>query len=140
MIKKWTESVFNNSFCLNYRAMTTKKQLKSYLLNLPSQYMFALCKFKCHSHKLPIATGRFVGLSVDDRICPLCNTNDVGDEYHYLYKCNYFKEPRAKFLKRHYYTNPNMEKTEQLFNTSNKKEMLNLAKFVYQIVQQFKNN
>ena len=43
--QKWAESVFNNSVCLNYRAMTTKKQLKGYLTYLPSQYMFALCKF-----------------------------------------------------------------------------------------------
>ena len=33
-----------------------------------------------------------------------------------------------------------MEKTEQLFNVNNKKELLNLAKFIYQIVMKFKNN
>ena len=137
--QKWAESVSNNSICLNYRAMTTKKQLKSYLTNLPSQYMFALCKFKCANHKLPIVTGRYAGLPVDERICTLCDIPDVGDEFHYLYKCTYFNELRIRCLKRRYYIRPNMEKTEQLFNVKNK-ELLNLAKFIYQIVLKFKNN
>ena len=138
--QKWAESVFNNSVCLNYRAMTTKKQLKSYLTNLPSQYMFALCKFKCANHKLPIVTGRYQGIPVDERICTLCDIPDVGDEFHYLYKCSYFNDLRIRCLNRQYYINPNMEKTEQLFNVNNKTELLNLAKFVYQIVNKFKNN
>ena len=32
----WSAYVFNNSTCLNYRAMTDRKNLQSYLLNLPS--------------------------------------------------------------------------------------------------------
>ena len=120
--------------------MTTQKTLKGYFLHLPSQYMFALCKFKCANHKLPIVTGRYEGLSIDDRICTLCTTNETGDEFHYLYKCSYFNDLRVRFLKRRYYTHPSMEKTQQLFNVTNKKEMLNLAKFIYQIIQHFNEN
>ena len=137
--QKWAESVFNNSVCLNYRAMTTQKQLKRYLLSLPSQYMFALCKFKCVNHKLPIVTGRYEGLSIDERICTLCDTLEVGDEFHFLYNCTYFNDLRSRCLKRYYYTHPNMEKTKQLFNVTNKRELLNLAKFIYQVVEKFKN-
>ena len=138
--QSWANSVFTNSICLNYRAMTTQKSLKKYLINLPSQYMFAVCKFKCANHKLPIVTGRYQGLDIDDRICTLCDTNEIGDEFHYLYKCTHFNDLRSRHLKRRYYTHPNMEKTKQLFNVTNKKEMLNLAKFIYQIVQHFKTN
>ena len=120
--------------------MTTQKKLKSYLINLPSQYMFAFCKFKCANHKFPIVTGRYNGLPIDERICTLCNMNEIGDEFHYLYKCIHFNDVRLKYLKRYYYTHPSMEKTEQLFNIKNKKKTLNLAKFIYQIVQYFKNN
>ena len=38
-INKWSASVFNSSTCLNYRAMTEHKQLQSYLLSLPSQFV-----------------------------------------------------------------------------------------------------
>ena len=102
--------------------------------------MFAVCKFKCANHKLPIVTGRYQGLDIDDRICTLCDTNEIGDEFHYLYKCTHFNDLRSRYLKSRYYTHPNMEKTKQLFNVTNKKEMLNLAKFIYQIVQHFKTN
>ena len=138
--QKWAESVFNNSVCLNYRTMTTKKNLKKYLVDLPSQYMFALCKFKCANHKLPIVTGRYNGLPIDERTCTLCNTNEIGDEFHYLYKCVYFNDQRVKYLKRYFYTHPNMYKTEKLFNVENKKETLNLSKFIYHIMQHFKRN
>ena len=138
--QKWVESVSNNSICLNYRAMNTQKKLKEYLLNLPSQYKFALCKFKCASHKLPIVAGRYAGLAIDERICTLCDTNEIGDEYHYLYQCSYFNVDRSKYLKRYYYINPNMHKTLQLFNVTDKKEILNLAKFTYQIIEHFRSN
>ena len=138
--QKWVESVSNNSICLNYRAMNTQKKLKEYLLNLPSQYKFALCKFKCASHKLPIVAGRYAGLAIDDRMCTLCDTNEIGDEYHYLYQCSYFNVDRSKYLKKYYYINPNMHKTLQLFNVTDKKEILNLAKFTYQIIEHFKSN
>ena len=102
--------------------------------------MFALCKFKCANHKLPIVTGRYNGLPIDERTCTLCNTNEIGDEFHYLYKCVYFNDLRVKYLKRYYYTHPNMYKTEKLFNVENKKETLNLSKFIYHIMQYFKRN
>ena len=138
--QKWAESVFNNSVCLNYRAMTTQKQLKRYLLNLPSQYMFALCKFKCANHKLPIVIGRYEGLPIDERLCTICDTHEIGDEFHYLYNCTHFNDLRSRCLKRYFYTHPNMEKTEQLFNITNRRELLNLAKFIFHIVMYFKNN
>ena len=57
--QNWSDQVFNNSTCLNYRSMTTQKKLQNYFLKLPSQYMYAICKFKCANHKLPIVIGRY---------------------------------------------------------------------------------
>ena len=62
--------MFQSSVCLNYRAMNTQKILKEYLVNLPSQYMFALCKLKCANYKLPSVVGRYEGLPIDNRTCP----------------------------------------------------------------------
>ena len=98
-INKWSASVFNSSTCLNYRAMTEHKQLQPYLLSLPSQYMYAMCKFKCANHRMPIVSGRYSGISVDDRKCELCDLNDhynkIGDEFHYLFNCPFFREHRV---------------------------------------------
>ena len=108
---------------------------------LPSQYMYAICKFKCANHRMPIVTGRYTGVEVDNRTCDLCNLNpkEIGDEFHYLFKCPFFREDRVKYIKRFFYTNPNMYKMTQLFNYVGHKEMLNLGKFIYIILSHFRN-
>ena len=139
--QNWSTSVFNNSVCLNYRVMSDRKHLKNYLLKLPSQYMYAICKFKCANHRMPIVQGRYAGVDVDNRTCDLCNLNpkEIGDEFHYLFNCPFFREDRVRYIKRFFYTNPNMYKMTQLFNYVDYKEMLNLGKFVYVILSHFRN-
>ena len=137
--QRWGESMFNSDTCLNYRAMTVQKQLQKYLVKLPRQYMYAMCKLKCANHKMPIVIGRYSNIPVDERICNICQLNEIGDEFHYLFKCSYFNEHRCKFVKRYYYIHPNMHKMTQLFNDTNDKELINLAKFINIIITHFKN-
>ena len=40
--QEWVDSVFSNTTCLNYRAMTNCRKLQDYLINLPRQYIYAL--------------------------------------------------------------------------------------------------
>ena len=123
--------------------MTEYKQLQNYLLILPTQYMYAMCKFKCANHRMPIVRGRQNGTPVDDRKCELCDLNDhynkVGDEFHYLFNCPFFKEDRVRHIKRYYYTAPNTYKMTQLFNYVSEREMLELGKFIYKIINHFRN-
>ena len=94
--QKWQEVVHNSSACLTYRIVTVQKDLQYYLINLPVKYAYDLCKFKCGNHKLPIVTGRFQNLAIDERVCRLCQLNDVGDEFHYVLRCPFFQENRKK--------------------------------------------
>ena len=137
--QEWADSVFSNTTCLNYRAMTNCRKLQDYLINLPSQYMYALCKFKCANHKMPIVTGRYSGIPLDDRKCTLCDLNEVGDEFHYLFKCEKFNEQRIRYIHSYYYTNPNMFKFEKLFNEASGRDLLNLSKFTYNIILHFRH-
>ena len=100
--------------------------------------MYAVIKLKCSNHKMPIVNGRYSNIPVDERICNICPTNEVGDEFHYLFKCSYFYEDRKKYVKNYYYRHSNMYKLTELFNNINDKELLNLAKFVYIIISFFK--
>ena len=61
---KWSEAVFNNSVCLNYRVMTVVKKTQNYILKLPKKYVYILCKFKCANHHLPIVEGRYTNTPV----------------------------------------------------------------------------
>jgi hypothetical protein len=58
--------------------------LETYLLDLPYDLRRALCNFKCLNHRLPIERGHFGGVERDDRVCDICDTGSLGDEYHYL--------------------------------------------------------
>jgi len=55
------------------------------------------------NNRLPIETGRWLG---EDRICPLCDKNVLGDhdEFHYLLDCNFFDQQGQVFIPRYYYT------------------------------------
>ena len=55
---------------------------------------------------------------------------DVADEYHYLFKCEYFKSKREECLDTMYYIHPNTHKYNILFNSSNKRELLKLKHFI----------
>ena len=136
--KRWSDTVYNNSSCLNYRAMTLAKRAQDYVLKLPKCYVYAILKLKCVNHYMPIVAGRYSNMPIDERLCTICQLNEIGDEFHYLFKCTFFSSQRARYLRRYYYTQPNMYKMTQLFESPDFTEMLNLAKFAQVIVNQFK--
>ena len=91
----------------------------------------ALLRLICSSHRLGVETGRWARPKITraDRKCPVCNKLD--DEYHFLLECTSFHEERNKFIKQYYRKRPSMLKCVSLLNSSNKKELRNLAKYVF---------
>ena len=67
----------------------------------------------------------------------VCNKNDLGDEFHYLFVCDHFKVERKKYIDPYFYINPNTYKTYELFQSENIKNLKNLAKFCKIILQKF---
>ena len=92
--------------------------LKKYLTLLPTDLRISFSKFRCTNHKLPIEKGRFLGIARDDRICNLCNSAKLGDEYHYIFECDYLKTERKKFIPQKYYKKTQHLKYHDLFNVS----------------------
>ncbi len=56
-------------------------------------------RFRASNYKLPIVVHRFNGRLRSERLCELCNLKDLGDEYHYLMKCNFFQSQNVNILK-----------------------------------------
>jgi hypothetical protein len=42
-----------------------------------------LCRFRCGNHRLPIESGRWQNIPRQKRLCHLCDSREMGDEYHY---------------------------------------------------------
>ena len=49
----------------------------------------AVTKIRISCHLLPIESGRYKKIPTAERICPLCNRSAIGDEFHFLLKCNH---------------------------------------------------
>ncbi len=63
----------------------------------------------------------------------------LGDEYHYLLRCEFFKAEREQYIQSNYTSPVNILKMKHLMNSSNEKELINLSKFIITIVNYFKD-
>ena len=49
----------------------------------------AVTKMRISCHLLPIESGRYKKIPRVERLCPLSNRSEIGDEFHYLLKCTH---------------------------------------------------
>lgn len=56
-------------------------------------------------------------MSINERKCIYCNSNDVEDEYHFVLVCDFYTELRKLYIKKYYYARPNMAKFITLLNS-----------------------
>jgi hypothetical protein len=136
-IQKWESDVHESSKCLNYRIFKTSFGHESYLIDMTTNLRILFTKFRCRNSKLPIESGIFVGTPREDRLCNLCNRDEIGDEFHYIFSCDVFKGQRRASLKKYYWQHPSAFKMQLLFNSEGT-ELLNLCKFVKIIMSSVK--
>ena len=135
---EWLELVFNSSKCLNYRIFKTELVLEQYFNLLPYDLASALCHFRTLNHKLPVEHGRFWGVERDDRICELCLSNRLGDEYHYLLECSYFVDQQKLYLPKDLLRRPSAVGFGEIMNTKDLPTLFKLSKLCKEILSTFK--
>ena len=47
---------------------------------------------------LHVETGRYSNTKLEDRICKICNTGHIENEYHFLFHCTYYDDERNDFM------------------------------------------
>ena len=89
-----------------------------------------MAKLRCSNLKIPVETGRSSGIPKNARICHLCG-NGIGDEFHYLFKCQKqeIKLLRNKYIPQYYTANPTEYKLKQLLTFCHVELYKNLAIF-----------
>ena len=60
---------------------------------LTKQQRSALAKFRCGVAPLRLETGRYEGLTEEERLCPLCNI-EIENELHVITKCDIYDDLR----------------------------------------------
>ena len=131
--QNWSFDVSNSSKCTNYRIFKTKFEFERYLIDLSPQNRKIFTKFRCHNHRLPVEAGVFINIPRNERKCTLCYNNDIGDEFHFIFKCNHFRQQRKDLLKGYYLHHASTFKMSSLFNSKNS-QLVNLCKFIKQIM------
>ena len=54
--------------------------------------------FRLSSDKLEIETGRFYGITRENRICKCCTSSMIETEFRFLLCCSMYKELKVKYL------------------------------------------
>ena len=135
--QEWHSKTEDSSKGKNYKLFKDNQQFEAYLRILPRKTYIPLIKFRTGNHRLPVEVGRWEGVPLTERKCTLCETNDIGDEYHYLLICPTFVTERNSLLKPYYFRRPNILKYKQLLNNRNKNVLSKLSKFAKSIMNRF---
>ena len=135
----WTGTVNQASSGTIHRLFkdTSSLACSKYISLMSNRFCKILMRFRTRNHKLPVEIGKWNGISLHERICPMCLA-DIGDEYHYILICEHFRHERINYVKQYYYRHPNVIKFTQLMNTENKLELQKLCKFIEIITNAFK--
>ena len=131
-IQNWNTDVANNRVMYLYVNFKDSFAYEHYLDALPYDLRFYMSRLRLASHSLRVQTGRFGvnRLERNLRLCLICNTVDIEDEYHFILVCKTLSEIRKKYIKKYYYTRPSVYKFIALLQNTNKKVLTNLAKFI----------
>jgi hypothetical protein len=122
--------VLSNIYVHLYRSF----EMADYLKILHNKtYRNCLSRLRLSAHKLRIETGRYGAnrLPRNERICRLCDNNDIEDEFHFIFVCNCYSNIRSLYIKPFYYRRPSMHKLIELLSTTRKPVLVNLCKYIH---------
>lgn len=82
--QSWYSTINNSKRLEMYARYKHDFELENYLdFITEKKYKIALTQFRLSSHDLAVERGRYENLIRNERICKLCNSNCVENEYHF---------------------------------------------------------
>ena len=100
--RKIQEKIGNSSRLTLYSSINDDFKEEQYISDVKYyKYRSATTKFRISAHTFPIEKCRWWSIPRDQRLCPLCLGNLVGDEKHYIFHCTIDKlaDTRKDFVK-----------------------------------------
>lgn len=124
------EQINSSSRCYFYKHIIDQFSLQYYLTkSIPSTYKKQITRIRLSSHRLAIESGRHTNVPKERRLCKFCS--DIEDEFHFVLKCQQYREIRVKYIKKYYWKKPSVYKFIQLLSVQNFKELCNLGKYLH---------
>ena len=137
-LQTWKNNISQSSRGNTYELYKEQLYSESYINKLPEYVWTKLLKFRTSNHYLPVETGRWNNILIEDRICTLCNAMDIGDKFHYLFICHFFHNSRVQLIHPYYYTRPCTYKFRELMENKRISTLKKLACFINVINNEFK--
>ena len=135
--QEWHSQILAKSSCILYRTFKTNFEMEKYLTLLDCGDRIIISRFRCRNIKIPVVSMVYTNRDIQpiNRLCIICNLNEIGDETHYIMRCPAFQTHRIRFISNYYIRNPNIA-IPQLFQTNNVTILKKLAKFITEINRQ----
>ena len=89
-------SSVSDVFCLDGEDSKVEKFV---LLNLNRSHRSLLAQIRSGTLPLEIETGRFRGTKLEQRICKLCDDDQIESEIHFILLCKRYSKSRERFFK-----------------------------------------
>ena len=81
-IQEWDEKA--NVFSEGKQCLLFKDNpyFEKYVINVSKLYYSKIIKYRTCNHRLPVETGRWDDIPLNERKSKICTTDLIGDEYH----------------------------------------------------------
>ena len=114
---------FKSSHCLNKYLYVIHNKI----------FRIVLSRFRLSSHVLRIEQCRWERTKPprSERVCLICKSGQIEDEYHMCLVCPEYNELREKFIPKCFFDPPVMYKFCQLMETENEFLLNQLSRFIY---------
>ena len=136
-VQKWNEELNQSSRAIFYRSIANF-EFSAYLdIITVRKFRFALAKLRTSSHRLEVEMGRWARperVAFENRKCKHCQI--LEDEFHFILECPLYSNIRTLYVKRYFYTRPNMFKLTELVSSNSKKQIRNLATFIFKAFEE----
>jgi hypothetical protein len=81
-------------------------------------------------NRLPIEVGRWTNVERHNRLCHLCQSREIGDEFHYVLQCPNFVSDRKNLIPKYCFIKPNTLKLSLLFSKKKPETIGKLCKLI----------
>ena len=99
----------SSSKASSYKLLKNTVIFETYLSPLEKiTHWCPLLRFRLSNHNLPTETGRWKNVLLQNIICPLCSSSDIGDKFHYIFTWSFFKNDRKCYLPPFCLSKPNI--------------------------------
>ena len=129
--QNWSEVIINDPQYAFYKIFKKELIFERYLTKIDNHSRLSLLKYRCKNHYLPVSNE-----NQESKVCVLCDKNNIGDEFHYILECGYFRRQRSQYLGQS--ISPNIISLSKIFSEEDTTKLLKLSKFCRIISNSFK--